>query len=114
MEQKIDLILAAQDTQEIDMKELKKDIKQLKTDVGLLPKIQEQLTTVKTDITGLKNDVNTNKVSHAALEARIKEITESNEELQRDLQQQQKLTTNGSKTSQQQKQSCRASGRASY
>ena len=95
MEQKIDLILAAQDTQEIDMKELKKDTKQLKTDVGLLPKIQEQLTTIKTDITGLKNDVNTNKVSIAALKARIKEITESNEELQRDLQQQQKINPNG-------------------
>ena len=95
MEQKIDLILAAQDTQENDMKELKKDIKQLKTDVGVLPKIQQQLTTVKTDITELKTDVNSNKVSIAALEARIKEISETNEELQRNLQQQPKLTSGG-------------------
>ena len=93
MEQKIDLILAAQDIQENDMKELKKDIKQLKTDVGLLPKIQQQLTTVKTDITELKTDVNSNKVSIAALEARIKEISETNEELQRNLQQQPKPTS---------------------
>ena len=92
MEQKIDLILAAQDIQENDMKELKKDIKQLKTDVGLLPKIQLQLTTVKTDITELKTDVNDNKASIADLEARIKEISEVNEELQRNFQQQSKLT----------------------
>ena len=85
MEDKIDLILAAQDTPESNIKELKKDIKQLKADVGLLPKIQDQMKTVKTDITTIKSDVNTNKASIVALEACIKELTDANEAIHRDL-----------------------------
>ena len=93
MDAKIDLILAAQDVQEADLKEMKKDIKQLKVGVGILPKIQEQMKQFKTDIRAVKDDINTNKASILTLEARIDEITETNESLQKDLNQQRKPTT---------------------
>ena len=93
MDAKIDLILAAQDVQEADLKEMKKDIKQLKVDVGILPKIQEQMKQFKTDIRAVKDDINTNKASILTLEARIDEITETNESLQKDLNQQRQPTT---------------------
>ena len=92
MDAKIDLILAAQDVQEADLKEMK-DIKQLKVDVGILPKIQEQMKQFKTDIRAVKDDINTNKASILTLEARIDEITETNESLQKDLNQKRKPTT---------------------
>ena len=85
MDAKIDLILAAQDVQEADLKEMKKDIKQLKVNVGILPKIQEQMKQFKTDIRAVKDDVNTNKASILTIEARIDELTEANEALQKDL-----------------------------
>ena len=93
MDAKIDLILAAQDVQEADLKEMKKDIKQLKVDVGILPKIQEQMKQFKTDIRAVKDDVNTNKASILTIEARIDELTEANEALQKDLKQQHQPTT---------------------
>ena len=85
MDAKIDLILASQDVQEADLKEMKKDIKQLKVDAGILPKIQEQMKLFKTDIRVVKDDINSNKASILTLEARIDEITEVNESLQKDL-----------------------------
>ena len=91
---KIDLILAAQDVQEADLKEMKKDIKQLKVDVGILPKIQEQMKFFKTDIRVVKDDINSNKASILTLVACIDEITEVNESLQKDLNLQLKPTTN--------------------
>ena len=47
MEEKIDLILAAQDVQEADMKEIKSDIKSLKYDVAILPQIEAKLKAVQ-------------------------------------------------------------------
>ena len=94
MDAKIDLILVAQDVQEADLKEMKKDIKQLKVDVGILPKIQEQMKLFKTDIRVVKDDINSNKASILTLEACIDEITEVNESLQKDLNLQRKPTTN--------------------
>ena len=96
MEAKIDLILAAQDVQEVDLKEMKKDIKQLKVDVGILPKIQEQMKSFKTNVRVIKDNINTNKASILTLEARIDEISEANEALQKDLNLQRKPKVNES------------------
>ena len=56
MEEKIDRILATQDTHVADLKELKNDVKALKLDVSLLPQVEDQLKTVKDDITGVQYD----------------------------------------------------------
>ena len=75
----------AQEVQEIDLKEMKKDIKQLKVDVGILPKIQKQMKLFKAVVKVIKDNINTNKASILTLESRIDEISEANDALQKDL-----------------------------
>ena len=87
MEQKIDLILTAQDNNEADMKELKKDIKVLKNDVGLLPGLQNQLKAVGADIKGIQNQATANQERIKTLEARIDELTTANDTLQQQIKQ---------------------------
>ena len=78
MEEKIDLILAAQDVQDNDMKELKKDRKQLNADVGLLPKNQEQMKTVQGNI-NFKGNININKASILTLNLQHKPNPNAND-----------------------------------
>ena len=87
MEQKIDLILTAQDNNEADMKELKKDIKVLKNDVGLLPGLQNQLKAVGADIKGIQSQATANQERIKTLEARIDELTTVNDTLQQQIKQ---------------------------
>ena len=87
MEEKIDLILATQDTHVADLKEIKNDVKALKLDVSLLPQIEAQLKTVKDDITGVQYDVETNKDRITALETRIGKLADENNVLQAKLKQ---------------------------
>ena len=87
MEQKIDLILTAQDNNEADMKELKKDIKVLKNDVGLLPGLQNQLKAVGADIKGIQSQATANQERIKTLEARIDELTTANDTLQQQIKQ---------------------------
>ena len=82
MEEKIDLILAAQDVQETDMKELKDDIKSLKNDIALLPQIGSKLrSVVQGDVTGIQLNVAANTSRLTDLENRIAQLTTKNEEL---------------------------------
>ena len=87
MEQKIDLILTAQDNNEADMKELKKDIKVLKNDVGLLPGLQNQLKAVGADIKGIQSQATANQERIKTLEACIDELTTANDTLQQQIKQ---------------------------
>ena len=85
MEQKIDLILTAQDNNEADMKELKKDIKVLKNNVGLLPGLQNQLKAVGADIKGIQSKATANQERIKTLETCIDELTTANDTLQQQI-----------------------------
>ena len=82
MEEKIDLILAAQDVQEADMKEIKSDIKSLKDDVAILPQIEAKLKVVQGEVTGVQQNVTANSLRLTELEDRITNLTTKNAELE--------------------------------
>ena len=82
MEEKIDLILAAQDVQEADMKEIKSDIKSLKDDVAILPQIEAKLKVVQDEVTGVQQNVTANSLRLTELEDRITNLTTKNAELE--------------------------------
>ena len=85
MEEKIDLILGAQDVQKADMKEIKSDIKSLKNDVALLPQIEAKLKAVQGEVTGVQLNVTANTLQISELENRITNLTTKNEELETQL-----------------------------